>query len=144
MGLVVDEAHCVKTWGVIEERLSLEQPDVIASSPQRSNIFFCKKPPIIIDDLSSQLADEFKDRRINFPKTVIFCRSYKDCGDLFVMLRHKLGEDYTEPKGYPDFDEFRMIEVYTRIAKKGGNHQVVCYSREQFASHNSYYSFWWV
>ena len=29
----------------------------------------------------------------NFPKTVIFCRSYKDCGDLFVMLRHKLGEE---------------------------------------------------
>ena len=116
MGLVVDEAHCVKTWGdsfriafaeigtlrslirkdirimaltatctsetlkVIEERLSLEQPDVIASSPQRSNIFFCKKPPIIIDDLSSQLADEFKDRRINFPKAVIFCRSSKTVG----------------------------------------------------------------
>ena len=62
------------------------------------------------------------------------------------MLRHKMGEDYTEPKGYPDFDEFRMIEVYTRVAKpekKGGNHQVVCYSREQFASHNSYYSFWY-
>ena len=50
-----------ETLKVIEERLSLEQPDVIASSPQRSNIFFCKKPPIIIDDLSSQLADEFKD-----------------------------------------------------------------------------------
>ena len=38
-----------ETLKVIEERLSLEQPDVIASSPQRSNIFFCKKPPIIID-----------------------------------------------------------------------------------------------
>ena len=161
MGLVVDEAHCVKTWGdsfriafaeigtlrslirkdirimaltatctsetlkVIEERLSLEQPDVIASSPQRSNIFFCKKPPIIIDDLSSQLADEFKERRINFPKTVIFCRSYKDCGDLFVMLRHKLGEDYTEPKGYPDFDEFRMIEVYTRVAKPEKREEII-------------------
>ena len=58
-------------------------------------IFFLQET----SDLSSQLADEFKDRRINFPKTVIFCRSYKDCGDLFVMLRHKLGEDYTEPKG---------------------------------------------
>ena len=130
-----------ETLKVIEERLSLKQPDVLLVLHNCLIFFFCKKPPIILDDLSLQLADEFKDRRINFPKTVIFCRSYKDCGDLFVMLHLKLGEDYTEPKGYPNFDEVCMTEVYTRVAKpekKGGNHKVVSFSRE-----HRYYSSWY-
>ena len=41
------------------------------------------------------------------------------------MLRHKLGEHYTEPKGYPDFDEFRMIEVYTRVAKPEKREEII-------------------
>lgn len=52
-----------------------------------------------------------------FIKTVIFCRTYKDCGDLLSIIRHKMGKNFTEPPEYPDFDEFRMVVLYTRVSR---------------------------
>lgn len=153
VALVVDEAHCVKTWGdnfriafaeigtlrslipkevrvmaltatatlqtlkVVEERLSMDDPNIIALSPQRSNIFLSMKPPINVGKLGCDLAEEFMANKKKFLKTVLFCRSYRDCADLFTTLKCKLGENFTEPPGYPDFDEFRLIELYTRVSK---------------------------
>lgn len=54
---------------------------------------------------------------MRFPKTVIFCRSYSDTYNLFAKIRHKLGRGFTEPPGYPNFDEFRIVELYTRVSK---------------------------
>lgn len=33
---------------------------------------------------------------------------------ILAKIRHKLGRDFTEP---PDFDEFRVVELYTRVSK---------------------------
>lgn len=35
---------------------------------------------------------------------------------LFLSLRQKLGKELTEPPGYPDISEFRMVEFYTRVS----------------------------
>ena len=61
--------------------------------------------------------EEFSKDRSRFVKTVIFCRTYKDCGDLFSTIRHKMGKNFTEPPEYPDFDEFCMVELYTRVSR---------------------------
>ena len=53
--------------------------------------------------------------RTEFPKAVIFVRQYRDCSDLYLMIRHKLGSVFTEPPGYPDVSQFRMVEMYSRI-----------------------------
>ena len=153
VALVVDEAHCVKTWGdtfryifaeigtlrslisnhvkmmaltatctsetlqIVKDRLSMNDPTIIALCPQRSNIFYNVKSAVSLDQLSSNVVEEFSKDRSMFIKTVIFCRTYKDCGDLFSTIRHKMGKNFTEPPEYPDFDEFRMVELYTRVSR---------------------------
>ena len=151
VALVVDEAHCVKTWGdtfryifaeigtlrslisnhvkmmaltatctsetlqIVKDRLSMNDPTIIALCPQRSNIFYNVKSAVSLDQFSSNVVEEFSKDRSMFIKTVIFCRTYKGCGDLFSTIRHKMGKNVTEPPEYPDFDEFRIIyhNIYT-------------------------------
>jgi len=33
---------------------------------------------------------------VNFPKTLVFIRTYKDCSDLYLALQHKLGDAITD------------------------------------------------
>ncbi len=123
VALVIDEAHCVQTWGesfriafaeignlrsiipsevnimaltatvtqktfkTILERLALRHPKIISVSPQQDNIFFKVSPPVNLDELTAFIKEELEEKRIAFPKTVIFCRRYEDCSKLFLSLR---------------------------------------------------------
>ena len=149
VAMVIDEAHCIQTWGdefrmafaeignlrsiipqqvnimaltatatqetlkTIIQRLALRNPKIIAMSPQRINIFLKIDPAVAVDELATKLTEEFIEERVHFPKTVIFCRRHHDCSNLYLILREKLGNELTEPPGYPDLSEFHMVELYT-------------------------------
>ena len=153
MAIVIDEAHCIQSWGdefrtafaeirnirsiipkrvkimaltatatqstleIIIDRLALDKPTIITISPQRTNIFYKVEPAISLDQLTTNISEEMTEKGLNFPKTVLFCRQYCDCSNLYITLRHKLGERLTEPPGYPDLSEFRIVEMYTRVSK---------------------------
>lgn len=159
--VVVDEAHCVRTWGdefrvafaeignlrsiippsinimaltatltsetliCITERLALKTPSILATSPQRNNIYYSTSPQVTVDELAQSLCDEFNEKRANFPKTILFCRRYIDCSQIFITLRSKLGNGITEPPDYPDLSEFRMVELYTKVSKPSKREAVV-------------------
>ena len=107
MALVVNEAHCVKTWGdtfryifaeigtlrslkmmaltttytsetlqIVKDRLSMTDPMIITLCPQRFNIFYSVKSAISLDQLSSNVVEQFSKDRSRFVKTGIFCRTY--------------------------------------------------------------------
>ena len=59
----------VETLQIIKERLAMQEPEIIALSPQRPNIFYSLQPPTNLEKLSTDLADELKQDRINFKKT---------------------------------------------------------------------------
>ena len=108
----------------ITERLAFKSPTILATSPQRNNIYYSIVPPITVDDLVN-LSDEFSEKRAKFPKTVLFCRRYTDCSALYITLRKKLGSGLTEPPDYPDLSEFPMVELYTQVSKPAKREAVV-------------------
>ncbi len=46
-------------------------------------------------------------------RTIIFCRSYDSCTHVYYFIRSKLGRDLTEPKGYPNHPELRLVDMFT-------------------------------
>ena len=69
-----------------------------------------------MDKFCDNVSGKMKVLGLQYPKTVIFCRRYYDCGTLYHMLWQKLGDYLTHSPGYPDFHQFRVIDMYTRAA----------------------------
>ena len=58
-----------------------------------------------LQDLGESLYNDCTGKDV-FPKTVPFVSKYKDCSDLYSILLHKLGHNFTHPPGYPSRFEF--------------------------------------
>ena len=98
------------------EFLSLVNPVLVGCPPNRVNIIYLVKSLPNMDKFFDDVSGKLKVLGLQYQKTVIFCIRYYDCGTLYHMLRQKLGDYFTYPPGYPDFHQFRVIDMYTRAA----------------------------
>ena len=107
------------TIKVVTERLSLYDPAVIGLSPDQPHIFYsAEKLPKMVD-FCRRLCLGLKELRLSYPKTIIFCRSYGDCGDMYRTVEVMMGPHFTEPNGYPTgLHRFRLVDMYTRASTK--------------------------
>lgn len=46
----------------------------------------------------------------------IFCQSYQGCSSLYLSLVEYLGVNKTNPPGYPNLVEYRLLSMYTRAS----------------------------
>ena len=53
--------------------------------------------------------------RVQFPKTIVYVRSYKDCITIYQLLKSKMGLGFTDTMGYPNLSVYRLIEMHTRV-----------------------------
>jgi len=94
--------------------IAMQDPVIVGLPPDRPNIKLIMEPFPELDKLCEVLAKELLEKRCKTVKTVVFCRSLKDCGKMCIMLKKLLGEHITEPPGLPDsFLPFRLIDVFT-------------------------------
>lgn len=168
VGLVVDEAHCVRTWGdefrtvfaqigelrslipaevnimaltatttsstltIVSRRLSLDNPVVVALPPNKDNITYNVHEKVDIDDFKNTLCTEIASKRTQFPKTIIYVRTYANCINMYLVIKVKLGDGYTEPPGYPNLGQYRVIDMFTRVLTPAKKEKVVSlFSKKQ-------------
>ena len=105
-----------ETLRVVSERLSLKDVVLVALPPSRPNIMYKLQPLDNLADFSTNLSTDLRRLGIAFPKTVIFCQKYKDCSELYLTVRKKLGGEFTHPPNYPDVHQFRLVDLYTRVS----------------------------
>ena len=103
----------------------MKDPILVTLPPNCDNILYQVHPKANLNELTDDLCREFVEKHTEFPKTVIFIRQYSDCSDLYLMLRHKLGSAFSEPPGYQDVSQFRMVEMYSRVLTSEKREQVL-------------------
>ena len=106
----------IETFQVIVKRLSLNKPILIGLPPNRNNIYYAVDNEKDVYDLTDKLAEEIKTMRCAFSKTVLFVRTYQDCSNIYLLLKKKMGEAFTEPLGFPNMPGHRLVDMYTRVA----------------------------
>ena len=89
----------------------------IRVSPDRPNVFLYKQK--VDKDISKTFAwliDLLKKEAIETPKTIVYCKSQKECGLLFKQFKFELGEMAYFPLGGPTVSKtpflFRAISCY--------------------------------
>ena len=104
------------TFEIVSQRLGLLDPIVVALSCNRPNLLLQVQPKQKLEEFSLCLSQSIKDQALEYPKTIIFCPSYQDCTSLYLSLVEDLGENVTNPPGYPNLLEYRYLTMYTRAS----------------------------
>ena len=55
-----------------------------------------------ISDTFLPMVERLRNERATFPRTILYCRHYEDCAELYMLFKNALAADFTEPPGSPD------------------------------------------
>ena len=58
------------------------------------------------------LLEQLQRERVEFPRTIIYCRRMEDCSDLYLFFQQTLGREFTKPPGAPSLSRFRLVEMF--------------------------------
>ena len=114
--MALTAAATTEKFKIVADRLSLRNPVVVGITPNQVNLKFFVEPLPTAVTLCDTLSDGLKRLWLDFPKTLVFCCTLGNCSTLYQLLRAKLGKEFTEPVGYPDLHQFRMVEMFTRAS----------------------------
>ena len=63
------------------------EPVLISMPPERQNIFYRMSPKTEQQPFVNSIVEEFLME--DFPKTVVFVRTYNDCSNIYLLLQQK-------------------------------------------------------
>ena len=96
----------------IQRILGMKSPAVVALSPSKANIMLVVKSYDTVTKAFQLMLEQLQEQRVLFPRTIIYCRRFSDCGVLYSMFKTSLGQGFTEPTDAPDLPKYRLIEMY--------------------------------
>ena len=63
--------------------------------------------------------------RLDFPQTILYCRRYEHCSNLYLYFKRQLGMEFTEPPGAPDLPRFRLVDMYMSCTEQVVKEEIV-------------------
>ena len=74
----------------------------------------------------TQVIKDLQKHRCSFPRTIIYCRTYQDCSNLYLFFKLHMGPSFTEPVGAPvSLSKFRLVEMFTSCTPIGVKDQII-------------------
>jgi len=78
------------------------------------------------------LVEEVPRMRMSMECVIIFCRT-DDCGTIYLFMRDRLGDEFSEPIGALDWARYRMVDKFTSCTHPEVKKQIL----EQFCKTHS-------
>ena len=96
----------------VSNMIGLSNELVIARVPSKPNILYEVQSFSSINETFLPLAQQLQREGVEYPRTIVYCRSYNDCGDLYDYFKCFLGIKFTTPPGAPDIPKFRLVDMF--------------------------------
>ena len=144
--LALTATATVSTRSKITRILGMNDPAVIATSPDKANLSFCVKERGTIEDTLGPVGQRLRLERSTMQRVMIFCRKYEHCADLYDFFHCLLGHECTEPVGAPNRARFRLVEMYSSATEKEVQDSIIksfsCSKLIPFASTDLHHCLW--
>ena len=93
--------------------LGMFDPYVITVSPDKTNLIFRVEAYESLETTFLPLIKELESKRGNMDRTLVYCQQQEVCARLYLLFRMHLARMFTEPVGYPDLPQFRLVDMFT-------------------------------
>ena len=70
----------------VQRVLGMTNPTVITISPVKANIYLCVMKCETVSEAFTPMLEQLKALCCNFPRTLIYCTRFSDCGDLYLLI----------------------------------------------------------
>lgn len=94
--------------------LGMKDPTLIATSPSRSNIKYVVQLCATTGEALDATLEGLASHGEKHPRTIIYCRKQKECGEVYLYCRRKLKENFTFPPDAPDLPQYRLVDMFHR------------------------------
>ena len=85
---------------------------MVSLSPCKPNIMYSVRAMSTVSDTFVPMVERLRKERTTFPRSIIYCRRYEDCAELYLLFKNALATDFTDPPGSPDVPMFRLVDMY--------------------------------
>ena len=98
---------------------------VVSLSPCKPNIMYSTRTMTTISDTFLPMVERLRNERARFPRTIVYCRRYGDCAELYMLFKNALAADFTEPPGSPNLPMFRLVDMYTSCTEEVVKQEII-------------------
>ena len=106
--------------------LNMKECHVISRNPRKTNIKYIVRQKTTIEDDFSAVIEDVSVNEHNAERTIIFCRNFRDCFDIYQSFRMKLKQRMYYPPTAP------QVSKYGRAGREGLGPRLV---RRELDSH---------
>lgn len=97
----------------IKRIIGMPDMKVIFVSPSKENLTYSVAEYVSISSNFTAILNELIIARECYPRTIIFCRKYQHCSDIYTFFKRGLGKEFTHPIDAPsDAPQFRLVDMF--------------------------------
>ena len=97
---------------IVFKTIGLQNPYIITLSPCKKNLKYSVSKFDTLDTAFEALVTKLRHERANMPRVIIYCRSFEDCSNVYLLFRHCMGANFTNA---PDINRFRLVDMFTSV-----------------------------
>lgn len=98
---------------------------LIYVSSSKENLVYSVCKYVDIASTFTPILDELKIARECLPRTIIFCRKYSDCSDLYTFFKRGLGKEFTHPTDAPNAAQFRLVDMCVSCTDEATKNSII-------------------